>query len=541
MSTEKNFKLRKGLNYLIKARGVGIYDEQQVYVAPLVYGEYKLKTTVYDVLKMEQSTGYNGADVLSFSETKLPWKWDYGTSLQVSEYCLMPKGKIYDDIVKTVNKYTYNFSVVGTPTIDNKIKSVSDFSTRNAITLPEIFAPESNSWELCLKFTTGSDITTRQKLNGSADSVDFNFPTVEITQSTCLFAVCLSSNGSSWDIASTNGTYQIQANTTYWIKFGFSGSEYYLEYSLDGETYTRDITVSNNFPIYQSGYLMGLGNDMWNSSSQAPFLGTIDLSETYININEERWWTPEFIVNKVPQMQANIENGGNDEDGIMTSFILNETKTPDKITVYKDKSFEGKWKVKTGSSSSDDNHFIQTQENGFYIRTGSGYFWGVFYINGSETYSKISISVNTEYWVKVSYDPETFTIKWEYSNDDSLWTTIKAQDLTTYFIGPDATATSFTFDLYFGASGTSVWTGSIDFNQSYFKVDGKTVWSGVKLASKSLAGCTYNYLDTGQATTLNCFVINGDESIVLSPEETYENARFLGTVNIQKHNVYETN
>lgn len=170
----------------------------------------------------------------------------------------------------------------------------SGFSSRNAIQLKSTL-DTALPWELQLKFNT-SNVTTRQKLNGCVNSVDYNFPTVELGRDgNAKFVIDISSNGSSWDISDTAGTYTILPNTYYWIRYGWTGTVYYLDYSLDGITFTRDIEVTSSVAAYKSLYYMGIGNDMWSSSSQAPFLGLIDLSESYIKINDQMWWQPEII------------------------------------------------------------------------------------------------------------------------------------------------------------------------------------------------------------------------------------------------------
>ena len=160
---------------------------------------------------------------------------------------------------------------------------------RNIITITKPFKPSSNIWYIKTKFVTPDNVVSVSDFCGSASSVDFTYPIMTIRDG--FFKLYLSSNGTSWNIASNiSGTHSVQPNTEYWVVFGYNGSEYYLDYSLDGVDYTRDITISSALPIYNSNYLFGIGNHLYSTSAQEPFLGTIDLYETKIYINNDLFW-----------------------------------------------------------------------------------------------------------------------------------------------------------------------------------------------------------------------------------------------------------
>lgn len=192
--------------------------------------------------------------------------------------------------------YEYNFIPVNNPIINDSNKTVFGFSGRRGITLDRTI-DFSGTWEVQMKFTTGPDVSLRQKLNGSADNVDWDFPTVDIssTNNTYKFRMCLSSTGTSWDITNAAvGTYTILPKTTYWIKFGWTGSVYYLEYSTDGFNFVRDISFSSTTAVHNSTRYMCLGNDIYSANYEIPFYGTLDLSETYVATNGVVSWSPLF-------------------------------------------------------------------------------------------------------------------------------------------------------------------------------------------------------------------------------------------------------
>lgn len=193
-----------------------------------------------------------------------------------------------------------NFSVVGNPTINDNTEIVSDFTSSNYLTFPKEFNPGNNPWEGIIKFTTGSNFGTSSYTSlgilGNTDSADlYKGPTIHfIRDGRMQFLV---GNGSSWINAGGNigyytGSYYAQTNTTYWLKFGWTGSQYYLEYSLDRITYTRDITapfntqMTGNIPTFGIVY----GQTGRYDYSLLPFNGSIDFSETSIKINNGNEW-----------------------------------------------------------------------------------------------------------------------------------------------------------------------------------------------------------------------------------------------------------
>lgn len=246
--------------------------------------------------KLYQLKNQNNTDSLQLTENSIT-----DTSQKYKQYInqLTIPARDYKWYYHSIETGVYdNYNVIGSPIVNTTTGVVSGFSTRNAIQLKSTF-DTTLPWELQLKFHT-SNATTRQKLNGCVNSVDYNFPTIEFGRDgIAKFKVCISSNGTSWNISDAGtGTYTILPDTNYWIRYGWTGTVYYLDYSLDGITFIRDIEVTSTVAAYKSQYYMGIGNDMWSSSSQAPFLGTIDLSESYIKINGNIWWSPIPIEDK---------------------------------------------------------------------------------------------------------------------------------------------------------------------------------------------------------------------------------------------------
>ena len=191
-------------------------------------------------------------------------------------------------------RYTYNdFTVIGSPNINTSTGIVSGFSSSNYLTLPQSLNPADKSWEVRLKFTTSNNINSTQGIFQSI--IDYT----ESGQRGIILLIVngksrfgISTNGSSW-LFITDSSFNLATNTTYWVKFGWTGTEYYLEYSTDGINYTRDITENSSIPAYSSSNYTVLGIYSW--SIKEGFLGTLDLSECYIKVNNSIWWNPRVI------------------------------------------------------------------------------------------------------------------------------------------------------------------------------------------------------------------------------------------------------
>jgi hypothetical protein len=194
----------------------------------------------------------------------------------LKNYTIMEKA-----VIHKAGDFKRDFTVVGSPTIASD-GVVSDFTSRNAIAVGE-FRPNSYTWEIASVVTTGSDVSTNCGITGASNNKDNSCPVFGISGNS--WRLLLSSNGSSWNIATDikNGT--VLPNTTYLVKLKFTGSQYLLE--VDGNVVT---TVNSTATIYQGGSLC-FGNNLYSSSAKNPFLGSIDLSQSYIKINGKYWWT----------------------------------------------------------------------------------------------------------------------------------------------------------------------------------------------------------------------------------------------------------
>ena len=190
----------------------------------------------------------------------------------------------YNDSSNEQLYFKSNVNKVGSLTDDNGI--LSGFSTSNYATLPTVF-PSMADWECGLKIKFSVPNDTQYFFNTGASGA-YSF-LIGIS-SNGVFSLHIASGGTTWNIAQDKkGTLVAQADTYYYIKFGFNGSEYYLDYSLTGEdgSYIRDITVTSTTLTAQPTAPANIGNS-WTSETSSYL--TLDLNNAYINIDGSRWW-----------------------------------------------------------------------------------------------------------------------------------------------------------------------------------------------------------------------------------------------------------
>ncbi len=161
------------------------------------------------------------------------------------------------------------------------------FSSRNYLTLKEPFVPGEKPWEMVFKVTTGTTNAV-QTLVGANNNNTYSAGLVLQKDANNLLQLFVSNNGTSWAINNTKGTKVFANGTEYYIKLEYTGSAYKVSWSDDGIDYTEDISVENSSAIYQPATsTLSFGNHLSSSSTQYPWLGTIDFKYTTIRPKSE--------------------------------------------------------------------------------------------------------------------------------------------------------------------------------------------------------------------------------------------------------------
>lgn len=182
-----------------------------------------------------------------------------------------------------------NADIVGRLTNNNGV--LSGFSANSyAQIVQQVPLASANSFEFVFKFNYGTS-TSIQSIFAERNVAYFS--QISISASGELYCQ-LSNNHSSVNIGSGTGSTTLTSGNAYYVKLSFDGSVYKVYLSSTGEFSGEE---SEEISITSSAKLL---NYNWNigcsalSSYEQPFnQGSIDLKESYINIDGQRWWSGE--------------------------------------------------------------------------------------------------------------------------------------------------------------------------------------------------------------------------------------------------------
>lgn len=175
-------------------------------------------------------------------------------------------------------------------------------------------------------------------------------------------------------------------------------------------------------------------------------------------------------------------------DGVVSGFSSSDYLTlPSFGTSFK--SYEVFAKFTTGNVNTQQavlGTSIQWNRYGFFITSSAELYSGVYI--GSSRYnvqSSLTLQANTTYYAQMKADLLSNTMTLKVSTDNATWTT-DSRDL------PEATSFS-TFESYkIGYTQHGSFSGSIDLNNTYIKVNGIPWFRGTAAMTKtvSVVGCT---------------------------------------------------
>jgi hypothetical protein len=203
------------------------------------------------------------------------------TILEEHTYALGESGKEY-----AYGDGNTDINVIGTLTEADGV--YSGFSTANYLeTTTSPINTNRGEWEYMVKFTTGSDVSTSQRIVHALPAATTRYGTGVYVKSGKMDYL-ISFNGSSWGI-DVDGTHTLSPNTTYWVRFSYKNQKYLGEISTDGVTFEEDYVVSNANTLYPSLPVLRFGVS-YSTKYEAPFLGSIDLKECYFKAGDKFLW-----------------------------------------------------------------------------------------------------------------------------------------------------------------------------------------------------------------------------------------------------------
>lgn len=407
--------------------------------------------------------------------------------------------------------YSTNFDIIGSPSINYTAGVVTDFSTVNGLLHSDIYSGTSTSWEIVVKFTTGTDISSNQAFFAQ-NNID-NHGIIGFLYNN-KFLVYASSNNTSWDVANGDQIVTASANTTYWFKYSWNGSTFSVAYSTDGETYTTAQTYSTQPTFIENNVYIGYRG----CETSNYWRGSIDLIETYIKVNGQIWWKPEWVETSYYYTIENLTSPllykftGTPKGSVRVSNFVASNFTQNSYMEYTQTiDFSIPWEFNTivfrntDDYSSGNNAFVYSAVDSTSSSTTDGgfslfgaYYWRFVGSFGDIGNSSITLNTNTTYYIKCGWTGTQYYLK--VSTDGEHYTTIGTIDSTT-----PVEQTNNKINI--GSSNwvsTFYWKGYIFLQDTFIIQNGKKVFSACE-DNDVLTGYTKEVItngSTGEVLTL---------------------------------------
>ena len=231
-------------------------------------------------------------------------------------------------------------SIVGTPIISST-REVSGFSLKDFIVYSNLSL--GDSFEINFQIKTGDSFTVEQCI---ASASDYGFYLGIDTNARLVLKLGKQSLvGRGWQEIEGKTKFisarQLNKNTAYYITLVYSGYDYIVKVSLDGEKYNYFIALDSSTPINLIGATLNLGIDRSTSTIQYPFKGSISLAPFTVsskNVKVTQWYET-FPVEEEDTFTVDAEV---DIGLISTNFFINFAKFVEKYVYPTLKVFRAK-------------------------------------------------------------------------------------------------------------------------------------------------------------------------------------------------------
>lgn len=360
-----------------------------------------------------------------------------------------------------------------------------NFTSTAYIILPNAFLPETNSWEMLFHVRTGSNITTRQKIVGCSAGYDYAIPCLTL-ESNSYFSLNISANGSSWNITNSNSSLRAMANTDYWFKVYFTGTQYKLDYSLDGINYSNCLTVNSTNSVYQnaSRSFIAVGADRYSSAVSAsyPWLGAIYFKDCYIKINDESWFDGSTQIIGNPNSYF-IRGTLTEDNKVYSGFSESNYLVLPIVFAPGNNSWEWFFKFKyVANSSNSQVLFSQGVSYACSIGIATSGQVKLTLSNSSSNYNMLSATGTTvltngnTYYVSVVFTGSSYNVY--LSEDGENWINEINYSSTTSII-PRGDVWTIGANINNNSSAFYPFKGEIDLKESYITIGTNSWFSGV--------------------------------------------------------------
>lgn len=173
-----------------------------------------------------------------------------------------------------------------TSAVDLTNKTLSGFGYETCGVIPKVF-DYSHPWEFNIKFETGSSLGGEQYIwFGSTSTYNDGGLLLYLYEDKVL--VDLRNSIGSVTVAQFEN-YSVSTNTIYYVRIGWTGTQYYIQYSTNGINWASETPVETSSQISQQSPFILLGHRNTYSDGRY-FQGKIYLDKTYMISNGEIVW-----------------------------------------------------------------------------------------------------------------------------------------------------------------------------------------------------------------------------------------------------------
>lgn len=190
-----------------------------------------------------------------------------------------------------------NYTIVGSPIVNTSTGVVSDFSSSNYLQLPTSFNPVNNPWDVYISFNKPPYLAS-----GNTQIISTNSFQLGIDFNSYLRIWVWDENGGSVCDSALDLRYSDMPEHTI-CHIYFTGSEYKVDYSVDNINWINIYQNTTSVACRSSDFII-IGTAASESYRFEYFRGSVDLSETYIKVNNSLLWDPRAI-----QITANTLTG----------------------------------------------------------------------------------------------------------------------------------------------------------------------------------------------------------------------------------------
>ena len=461
------------------------------------------------------------------------------TEITTNKYVLAPYGQDYFVID---NQQEDNFTKVGNVQVD-KDGIVSGFNATNSLQLPEAFNPGNNPWEIVLKvkfgsrscFFFGNTTNTYGIVLGKYNTADGG-----------KLHVYLSSNSSSWNIASGLGDLVLEDNTEYYIKLSYDLTSYKLEASVDGITWQTSTSINSSEKICQSTFYLG---SCWDSSITYCD-GSIDLSESYIKINNEIWWQPTFsklISNYVVIGELKIYNGITQQPFTSTNYV---NTIPQSFTQVSPTASSWEWVFKIEQYVTSNQIQCLYSQGRVYetmLSVNASNKLNLVINNTANSTNVVAMAGSTtlvsgnSYWIKARFTGSSYQLL--LSTDGKTWRSEASTSSTTKLAATSNENWHIGYNYHSNSSYHYLLQSKLNLHESYIKVNEEYWWRGIKIDSNTFIPgiLDTSYLDTGDQVTLNLYDVETNKRTLIlntNRDVTVQNKQYVeynGEITIPDH------